>query len=56
MIKTQAMNIGSRQHLRKDIEKQMNSPLFVIDDCPKELVDSTKYLGFQVDKQRVWDE
>ena len=45
VIKTQAMVIGSRPNLKKIGENTVDSPAFVIDDSPVELVDSIKYLG-----------
>ena len=45
VIKTQAMVIGSRPNLKKIGEETVDSPAFVINDSPVELVDSIKYLG-----------
>ena len=52
----QAMVVGSRSNLKKISEKTVDSPTFVIDDSPVELVDSIKYLGVQVENYLVWDE
>ena len=56
VIKTQAVVIGSGPHLKNINEKAVNSPTFVIEYSPVEIVESIKNLGDQVDKYLVRDE
>ena len=54
--KTQAEVIRYRPNRKEISEKAVNSPTFVVEYCPEEVIDSVKYLGVQVDKYLVWDE
>ena len=56
LIKTQAMEVGTRLNLKKISEKKVQPPTFVIDDSQIEIVEKAKYLRVQLDQHLVWDE